>query len=714
MSLPSPNLDDRKFQDIVDDVKRQIGLRCPEWSDHNVSDPGVTLLELFAYMSELTMFRLNQVPEKNYIKFLEMLGVTLEMPEPAKTDLRFRLSRAIEDMRGAEEQEVLLKKRDTVAATVRTETEEAIEFSTDLDLRMVRPKMEHVIAVPASEADQNDDLVGGREFTTKGVPVPDTEALKVFSPLPRTGDALYLGFSADIRGNLIELRAQCLKAAATGLNEDYPAQVWEFFNPGSGNWERLEIVRDTTYGFNRSGVVEVSVPWSIGERDLGGKKANWIRCRYTIDPEDLPPKGVEQKSPDAYQKSPEVTYLEAATIGGTVPAGHCTTIWNEVLGQSDGYPGQVFKLRHAPILDLAGDETVLVGPVGDSPEDMEGWVPWTQVRDFAESGPDDRHFVVDTLTGEIYFGPNIVQPDGSGRQYGAIPAKGLTIGLSGYRVGGGTHGNVREGRIRVLKRSIPFISEVGNPRPAAGGRDRENIERAKLRAREIIQVRNRAVTAEDYEFLARKASSGVGRARCVQPLSYPGSIDDLKPGTVKVLLVPTMNDSVLVPRPADLKVPERTVREVREYLDERRLLTTVLEVGEPEYLFVSIDIKLVADPRADADLVARRVEEQLNLYLHPLKGGPSGDGWPFKRALTLADIYAQVGAVRGVAFLLDARIFVSRLVNKDDGIFGPEEPVSNAEGVRLEDFELLCTRRHNIRVVPMAAVGAEEAAAIAD
>ena len=81
MPLPSPNLDDRDFQSIVDDVKRQIGLRCPEWTDHNVSDPGVTLLELFAFMAEMTQFRLNQVPEKNHLKFLDLLGISLEPPE---------------------------------------------------------------------------------------------------------------------------------------------------------------------------------------------------------------------------------------------------------------------------------------------------------------------------------------------------------------------------------------------------------------------------------------------------------------------------------------------------------------------------------------------------------------------------------------------------------------------------------------------------------
>jgi hypothetical protein len=174
-----------------------------------------------------------------------------------------------------------------------------------------------------------------------------------------------------------------------------------------------------------------------------------------------------------------------------------------------------------------------------------------------------------------------------------------------------------------------------------------------------------------------------------------------------------MSRETLLPSPADLKVASRTIEEVHAYLDERRLLTTVLNVGEPDYVYVSIDIKLVADPRADAEAVAHRVRDQLNLYLHPLFGGPNGTGWPFRRTLSLADVYAQVGAVRGVAFLLDAKMFVSKLVNYDDNILGPESQVSNEEGVRLGDYELICSRQHNIRVVPMAAVGREEEAVTA-
>jgi predicted phage baseplate assembly protein len=75
MPLPVPNLDDRKFQDILDEARRLIPRYCPEWTDHNLSDPGITLLELFAWMTDMLLYRLNRVPEKNYLKFLDLIGV---------------------------------------------------------------------------------------------------------------------------------------------------------------------------------------------------------------------------------------------------------------------------------------------------------------------------------------------------------------------------------------------------------------------------------------------------------------------------------------------------------------------------------------------------------------------------------------------------------------------------------------------------------------
>ena len=92
MALPVPDLDDRRFQDLVDDAKRLVQQRCPEWSDHNVSDPGVTLIELFAWMTDQLIYRVNRVPDRLYVKFLELIDVQLFPPAAARTGVTFWLA----------------------------------------------------------------------------------------------------------------------------------------------------------------------------------------------------------------------------------------------------------------------------------------------------------------------------------------------------------------------------------------------------------------------------------------------------------------------------------------------------------------------------------------------------------------------------------------------------------------------------------------------
>src|SRR5580765_5781706 len=96
MALPAPNLDDRRFQELVDDAKRLVQERCPEWTDHNVSDPGVTLIETFAFMTDQLLYRLNRMPDLHYLRFLELIGVTLLPPTVAHVDVTFWLAAAQE------------------------------------------------------------------------------------------------------------------------------------------------------------------------------------------------------------------------------------------------------------------------------------------------------------------------------------------------------------------------------------------------------------------------------------------------------------------------------------------------------------------------------------------------------------------------------------------------------------------------------------------
>ena len=92
MPIPDPQLDDRRFQDLVNEAKEMIPRYCPEWTDHNVSDPGVTLIELFAYMVDLLLYRVNRVPDKMYLRFLDLLGIQLIEAVPARTRVTFSLA----------------------------------------------------------------------------------------------------------------------------------------------------------------------------------------------------------------------------------------------------------------------------------------------------------------------------------------------------------------------------------------------------------------------------------------------------------------------------------------------------------------------------------------------------------------------------------------------------------------------------------------------
>ena len=90
--IPEVTLDDRTFQDLVNEARLRLSQRCPEWSEHNVSDPGITLVELFAWLTEAIIYRLNRVPEKLHVTLLNLLGIQLEPPVAATTVLRFRLA----------------------------------------------------------------------------------------------------------------------------------------------------------------------------------------------------------------------------------------------------------------------------------------------------------------------------------------------------------------------------------------------------------------------------------------------------------------------------------------------------------------------------------------------------------------------------------------------------------------------------------------------
>ncbi|MFI5288843.1 MAG: hypothetical protein ACHQ17_04300, partial [Polyangia bacterium] len=152
--IPAPKLDDRSYADIVAEAMRLIPRYCPEWTDHNPADPGITILELTAWMTELILYRLNRVPEKNYLAFLDMIGIRLRSPQPARGLITFQL------VEGAERQ---LVREGTQVATQQASDDETIIFETQRDLIVVGAPLDRCFSYfNETYADNSPFLTGAK------------------------------------------------------------------------------------------------------------------------------------------------------------------------------------------------------------------------------------------------------------------------------------------------------------------------------------------------------------------------------------------------------------------------------------------------------------------------------------------------------------------------------------------------------------------------
>ncbi len=693
MPLPTPNLDDLRFQsDLVDEARRRIIRYCPEWTDYNLSDPGITLIELFAWMTEMLVYRLNRVPEKNYIKFIELLGIQLQPASSARTELTFYLSTPFPI--GPEDNTVATVPQGTEVATQATEEEPEVVFTTDERLVIVPPRL--------------TQLRRAAEFHRNYLSRLGIEVFHAFDQQqPQVGDTFYLGFdeTQNISGHILRLTFQCERTQAVGIRREDPPLVWEC-SVGDGLWEEVQPStrtgeQDTTGGLNNpEGRLVLYLPLTMKPSQVNGRNAYWLRCR------------IEQRRPEQgmYTESPRIVNVTAHALGAATRATHAIIVREEILGHSNGDPGQVFHLQNAPVLDLRPGETVEVEEKRDG---EVVFVPWELVLDFADSDRYDRHFTLDPAMGEVSFSPAVRQPDGTVRQYGRVPETGRSIRFSQYRHGGGGAGNVPASKIQVLKSAIPYIDQVTNLRRAEGGRDQESLEEVKMRAARELRAQQRAVTAEDYENLARRASRAVARVKCRAPGKGDGT---LPPGMLELLIVPTALDALQVGDLSKLQIDQALRQTVVDYLDRYRLLTTTLQVREPTYLGVKVHAEIVPDEYSPPDIIRARVIDSLKNFITPLTPGdegqvsgegPAWEGWPFGRDLYVAEIYSLIQGVPGVKHVLEVRLSQRAVIPSKESSLREEEAAQESltpvteRVLRVPDDALLCSLEHEIETAEL-------------
>ena len=663
-----PTIDDRTWQNIVDEIRARIPHYAPEWrpvwNDLNDNDPGITLTQVFAHLAELLLYRMARVPELAYVKFLELIGIELTPAQPARAEITFSV---LEDWADAS---VIVPPRTQVSAVA--DDGVPLVFETERPLTALALQLRSVQAYDGAQ--YRDRTAANRDATAGYEP---------FGATPRPDAALVLGLvypdayagNADLLPALsIDLAVWTLQApdqppmrecSPVPSRSFAPARLqWEGWD--GAQWTRLDSLNDETLALTRSGHMLVRVSATVAlKRDYLGAyqeidadgatqpKLFWLRARI-----------VESQ----YERAPRLSAVRL----NTVPALQAQTVGDEILGGTSGERSQQFAFANRPLL---------AGTVRIEIDEGLGPTEWTVVPDFVGSTATDRHVVINRTSGQMLVG------DG---ENGAVPVANATnpdanVIAREYRYGGGKRGNVAAKKLNNVLNPVAGLDagKTENLFPAAGGRDEELLADAKKRARQALRARDRAVTVEDFELLTREVG-GVARAKAL-PLVHPQFAGTPVPGVVSVIVVPDSDAAAPVPSDAML-------RNVCEYLDARRLLTTELFVLAPRYVKVEVRAQVVVRDDADPGAAKEDIEKALQTYLHPLHGGDRGEGWPFGGTLRYSKLMQRI-------FAVDGTDSVPQMVLVVDGEERPE-----CTDVAIEPNALVYSSGHRIDTVALREV----------
>jgi predicted phage baseplate assembly protein len=687
VSLDPPTLDDRTFDDLLADARKLLPAYTDEWTDHNVHDPGITVLELLAWLTETYGFQLDQLTDEHVRKYLRLVGETPTPPRSARVDLSLSPTAAADGTVLPRGTTVLT---DDAGTTVGFETARSVAV-TDADLA-------HVVT----------DHRRGRTDNTTANGDPTMHFLG-FGPLAERGATLNLGFAGDpFAGDAVDLAVDFHDddLPPVGAHRDEPSTFqptvelgWEYLTDASrwfddDAWAPLSLATDdagepldTTDRLYRGGYVRLAAPdpadWAAVDRTARVFDAPagryWLRCRVTSGGYEIPP------AFDAVRVN-GVPAVQQTTVGPVDPATDDAVVLVRAErrlaetgregfpGDADrprpsdetrttDLPGQVFLLPDAPVLAA----TIHVREPGGSPAE------WTEVVDLDASGPSDSHYVREPTTGVIRFGDGVT---------GRVPPAGSEVLASEYVVGGGETTVSAGARWSLATDALGDEIAVSVPSAVTGGADAESGDEALVRVRRGLLATSRAVTPADYRELAR-STPGVRVARATattETVPGPGDCDPVT--AVRVVVVPhsTLPEST-PPEPSP-----GLLDAVDAHLQRHRLLTDRVSVARPISVGVgvAVGVELAEGFTAEGRITA--VADALDAFLDPLTGF-DGDGWPFGRPVYRAELYEQIVAVPGVDCVRDLS------ASADGG------RVTDAGTVVLAPTELAYSAGHDVTVL---------------
>jgi predicted phage baseplate assembly protein len=713
--IEPPDLDDRTWQDLVDEMTALIPSYAPQWTDRSPSDLGMTLIELFAALGESVIYRLNRVPDKNYLALLDLLGISREPAIPAQTFLTFTSGAGVVGVPAG-----------TQAQTRTTEGETPIIFETDEGITVLPTTLRAALLVGPYPTGATASTY--RNVSAALVGPPTSDHLLVLPPGQTV--QLCLGFDQAVPDEVtigLRLYQPVAEEARITTTWSYSAGTDE---PVA--WPELTGVVDGTDSLRRDGAVRFTPAgnWAA-QRAAGPDNTHpWT----TVTPKD-PADGVVDPlfwvglridNPAPATAPPLAVRIDRVLFNAASARTALTIATPELLGQSTGEPFQTFELSRRPLFRRPGAAAPfdhLVVQVGS-----EVWSPVANIP----PGPGTV-YRIDPVLGRIRFGNHRPGMAPGEEAHGSVPPAGAEVRAVRYRyVDSGATGNVPHSRITVSgstrSGAFPAGVTVTNPGPARNGVDEQPIDDTLRRAPEKLMTRDRAVTVEDYEFLVEAADRNMRIHRCLtprlqtadqagawrrgDPWTFAGILR--APGSVNVVVVPDRDPQIARPEPT-----QEQLRHVRAYLESRRDLTAALAVHGPRYLPVAVKVEITLWPEAkDAGVLPAEVEAEtlkaVRRLLHPTAGGPTGAGWQIGQPVLTSDLFSAISPPDDVGYIA--------LLQVRPGIplyhFPPFNPAGTADNyvpdrerplpldpfgasVRVADYELVCgADEHEIRARP--------------
>ncbi len=418
-----------------------------------------------------------------------------------------------------------------------------------------------------------------------------------------------------------------------------------------------------------------------------------VMLQFSVDPvrsnATTIPKGtrVTTSRSDSGSKPPVFVTTEKVTIDSgetqvNVLARHGELIDAELLGTATGAPGLYMSLKRAPVISATGDDLDLVIGVEENKNELETSTPvvtyknkifriWREVENFSNLDTDRFVYIADRLTGTINFAPAIYtkinnnELSDTAEALAEIPAKDREI-RAWYCRGGGASGNVMANLLTVLKDAIPGV-EVINLRPATGGRNTETLDNALTRGPQELHSLHRAVTARDFQLLAKRSSGAVNRAHAFTKAKLWSHAD---PGTVGVLLVPYIPEEQRQQGLISLETLQAyqttdALHQIQKALDKRKPLGTTCVVDWARIKQVHVSFNLIVYREEKPEEVKQRVLHRLWKIINPINVAPDAKGWPFGKSLSTWDIFKIVGEESGVKTLTKVRLIVNESPDKN-------------------------------------------------